>query len=135
MPISVAFFMSKTIEDFISSLPYEEKNMTVQLREIILETNSAFKEKFAYGVPYYYLTKRVCFIWPTSIPRSGLSGGVVFGLCNGVILKKKFDIISCGKNKVAGWIQYHHIKEIKSKIIKEILTEAIIFQEMQNLNF
>lgn len=135
MPLSVAFFMSITIEEFISSLPHEEKKMTIQLREIILETNTAFKEKFAYGVPFYYIKKRVCFIWPTSIPRSGLSGGVVFGLCNGVILKKKFDIISCGNNKVVGWIQYQSLMQIKPKTIKEILTEAIIFQEMQNLIF
>lgn len=131
----MAFFMNFTIKKFIGLLPEAEKEMTVRLREIILETNPAFEEKFAYGVPYYYINKRVCFIWPTTIPRSGFRTGVILGFCNGVILKKKFDIISCGSNKVVGWIQYHNIKEIKPKIIKEILAEAIIFQEMQNLYF
>ncbi len=125
----------KTINSFISTLPEEEKKMTLRLREIILETNPSFEEKFAYGVPYYYLNKRVCFVWPTSVPRSGFKSGVIFGISNGVILKKKFDIISCGSCKVIGWIQYHKLKEIKPRIVKEILTEAIIFREMQNLNF
>ena len=125
----------ETINSFISTLPEEEKKMTLRLREIILETNPSFEEKFAYGVPYYYLNKRVCFVWPTSVPRSGFKSGVIFGISNGVILKKKFDIISCGSCKVIGWIQYQNLKEIKPRIVKEILTEAIIFQEMQNLNF
>ena len=125
----------ETINSFISTLPEEEKKMTLRLREIILETNPSFEEKFAYGVPYFYLNKRVCFVWPTSVPRSGFKSGVIFGISNGVILKKKFDIISCGSCKVVGWIQYHNLKEIKPRIVKEILTEAIIFQEMQNLNF
>lgn len=135
MPISVAFFMDKSISEFINSLTEKEKGMTITLRDIILEVNPSFEEKFAYGVPYYYIKKRVCFVWPTTIPRSGFKSGVILGFCNGVILKKKFDIISCGTCKVVGWIQYHNQKEIKPKIIKEILLEAIMFQEMQNLNF
>lgn len=126
--------MPIAIDKFISSLPDEEMKMTIRLREIILKTNPAFEEKFAYGVPYYYIKKRVCFVWPTIIPRSGFKSGVILGFCNGVVLKKKFDIIACGSNKVVGWIQYYNVKEIKPKIIKEILTEAIIFQEMQNLS-
>lgn len=135
MPVSVAFFMPITIEEFISLLPNEEQKITIRLREIILDTNPAFEEKFAYGVPYYYIKKRVCFVWPTTIPRSGFKSGVILGFCNGVILKKKFDIISSGSCKVVGWIQYQHIKEINPKLIKDILIEAVIFQEMQNLNF
>ncbi len=122
------------VKKFIDSLPQQEREITTRLRNIVLGTNPSFEEKFSYGVPYYYLKKRLCFIWPTSIPRSGLSGGVIFGLSNGVILKKKFDIISCGNNKVVGWIQYRDKNEIKAKIIKEILTEAIILQEIQNLS-
>jgi hypothetical protein len=127
--------MDKSISKFISALPHEEKEMAVKLRDIVLSVNPSFKEKFAYGVPYYYIKKRVCFIWPTSIPRSGLSGGVMFGISQGVILKKKFDIIRCGTCKVVGWIQYFNSKDIKPEIIKDILVEAVIFQEMQNLNF
>lgn len=115
------------------SLPEEERAMTTVLRNIVLEVNPSFEEKFAYGVPYYYINKRVCFVWPTSVPRSGFKSGVILGFSNGVILKKKFDIISCGTCKVVGWIQYHNLKEIKSNIIQDILTEAIILQEMQNI--
>lgn len=127
--------MPKSIEEFISSLPENQKDITIRLKEIILETNPSFEEKFAYGVPYYYLNKRVCFVWPTFILRSGFKSGVIFGISNGVMLKKKFDIISCGSCKVIGWIQYNTLKEVKPKIIKDILAEAIIFQEMHNLNF
>jgi hypothetical protein len=126
--------MAKPIEKFISSLPEKEKEITACLRNIILEFNPAFEEKFAYNVPYYYIKKRVCFVWPTSLPRSGFKSGVILGFCNGVILKKKFNIISCGNCKVVGWIQYHSLKEINRELIKEILTEAIILQEMQNLS-
>jgi len=124
--------MDTSIKKFITTLPQDQKEMFIMLREIVLGTYPAFEEKFGFGVPYYYIKKKVCFIWPTAIPRSGLNGGVLLGFCNGVILKKKFDIISCGSNKVVGWIQYHHMKEIKVRIIKEILVEAIMFQEIQN---
>jgi len=123
---------NSAIQNFILSLPNDQKEIFIKLREIVLEVYPSFEEKFAYGVPYYYLKKRVCFIWPTAIPRSGLSGGVILGFSNGVILKKKFDIISCGSNKVVGWIQYHNLKNIKAKVIKEILIEAVMFQEIQN---
>ncbi|MBX7046247.1 MAG: DUF1801 domain-containing protein [Ignavibacteria bacterium] len=121
------------IKEFINSLPEAEKQITTALRKIVLDVNPSFEEKFAYGVPYFYTGKRVCFIWPSSVPRSGFKTGVMFGLCNGVILKKKFDIISCGSCKVIGWLRFHKLSEIKPKIIKDILLEAIIFQEMQNL--
>jgi hypothetical protein len=125
--------MTQTIDSFIDALPKEEKEVTIALRKIVLDVNPNFEEKFAYGVPYYYIKKRVCFIWPTSIPRSGFKTGVMFGISNGVILKKKFDVISCGTCKVVGWLRFHKLSEIKPKIIKEILLEAIVFQEMQNL--
>jgi len=125
--------MTQTIDSFIDALPKQEKEITIELRKIVLDVNPNFEEKFAYGVPYYYIKKRVCFIWPTSIPRSGFKTGVMFGISNGVILKKKFDVISCGTCKVVGWLRFHKLSEIKPKIIKEILLEAIVFQEMQNL--
>lgn len=125
--------MAISIENFINILPQAEKEITFSLRKIVLSTNPYFEEKFAYGVPYYYIQKRVCFIWPASIPRSGFKAGVMFGISNGVVLKKKFDVISCGNCKVVGWLRFHKLSEIKPKIIKEILLEAIVFQEMQNL--
>ena len=125
--------MGLEIKKFFDTLPENEKHLTNRLREIILKTYPSFTEKFSYGVPYYYLGKRVCFVWPTSVPRSGFKSGVIFGISNGVILKKKFDVISCGTCKVVGWIQYHKLSEIKPKIIQDIIHEAVLFQEMQNL--
>ena len=72
-----------TMEEFLDSLPKKEREITVRLRKIVLKTAPELKEKFSYGVPYYFGKTRVCFIWPASAPFGKKNSSVEFGFCRG----------------------------------------------------
>lgn len=70
--------------EFWDFLPENERIIVDVLRQIILENlPSICKEKLAYNVPYYYGNKRICLIWPGSIPWGGIREGVLLGFCQG----------------------------------------------------
>ncbi len=65
-------------------LPENERTIVDILRQIILNNLPAgFKEKIAYNVPFFYGRKGICIIWPASIPRGGISEGVLLGFWQG----------------------------------------------------
>jgi hypothetical protein len=59
-----------------------------KLRDLILETIPDVTEKLSYNVPYYYRNRRICFIWPPSVPWGKVPlNGVMLGICEGHLLK------------------------------------------------
>jgi hypothetical protein len=118
----------KSFEDFYYGISKEEKAMVDRLRNIIQNTSPKFVEKISYGVPYYFLHTRVCYIWPASV-KPGPKAGVVLGLCNGQLLSNDQKILELEGRKVIATITYLSLKEIKDNIVREILNEAILVDE------
>jgi hypothetical protein len=118
-----------SIEEYISKLPDNEKKLLIKLRKIVLETLPGVKEKFSYGVPYYFGNTRICFIWPASSPCSRLEKGVVLGFCKGYLLSNEQGILEQGGRTQVYTITYTSEKQIRQKVLKEILAEAMMLDE------
>lgn len=118
----------KTYEDFYFDLTEKEKTIVNRLRQIVLDTAPHFREKISYGVPYYFLNTRVCFIWPASV-KPGPKEGVVLGFCKGYLLSNEQGLLEIEGRKEVYMITFHDVKEIKEKVLKEILYEAILVDE------
>ena len=114
----------KTFDDFYSEITDDEKVIVDRLRELVLAANPNCKEKISYGVPYYFLHTRVCFIWPASI-HPGPKSGVVLGFCQGHLMSDERGILDRENRKVIGTITFHDASEIEPAILKELLDEAI----------
>ncbi|MBK6573340.1 MAG: hypothetical protein IPG21_12860 [Saprospiraceae bacterium] len=59
-------------EEIVEFLPPEERDIFVCLRELIFKCIPEIREKISYNVPFYFMKKRILFIWPSSIPWSGV---------------------------------------------------------------
>lgn len=114
-----------SVEEYISFLPADEQGITAYLRNIILETSPKFTEKLSYGVPYFYINSRVCFIWPASSPLSIHKQGVQLGFCKGNKLSNLHGIIDMADRKEVGIILFTALSEINEELVKELLFEAI----------
>lgn len=112
--------------EFWDYLPENERIIVDVLRQIIRENlPSTCKEKLAYNVPYYYGNKRICLIWPGSIPWGGIREGVLLGFCQGNKLADSENYLTHGTNKQVYYKIYHSVDEINEPAIVTLLKEAI----------
>ena len=112
--------------EFWDRLPGNERLITDVLRQIVLEQlPGSCKEKLAYNVPFYYGQKRICVIWPASIPGGGIRQGVLFGFCQGNLLKDADNYLSRGTNKKVFYKIYYQPEDIDEKAIRKLLKEAV----------
>lgn len=113
----------RSVEELLATLPAEERVIVEQLREIVLTSLPNAKEKLSYGVPYYFLQSRVCFIWPASVPRGGIDKGVLIGFCKGHLLSDA-GYLEAGKRKQVLTRTFYTTKEIDRERLSRLLYEA-----------
>jgi len=112
------------VEDLLSSLPKLEKQIVLKIRNIILDTLPNVQEKLSHNVPFYYLRKRVCFIWPASVPWGNIESGVALGFCQGDQLQDGLNQLTFEERKKVGRKIYNTLHEVDTDIIKCYLTES-----------
>ena len=113
----------RSVEELLATLPAEERVIVEQLREIVLTCLPNAKEKLSYGVPYYFLQSRVCFIWPASVPWGGIDKGVLIGFCKGHLLSDA-GYLEVGKRKQVLTRTFYTTKEIDRERLSRLLYEA-----------
>jgi hypothetical protein len=112
--------------EFWEHLPENERIIADVLRQIILENlPPACKEKLTYNVPFYYGKKRICVIWPASVPWGGIKKGVLLGFCQGNKLKDPDNYLEHGTNKKIYYKIFHSEDEIDEAAIAALLKEAV----------
>lgn len=107
-------------------LPEEERVIVDVLRQIILnELPPGCKEKISYNVPFFYGNKGICIIWPASIPRGGITKGVLLGFWYGNRLTDEDKYLSQGSNKKIFYKIFRSAEEIEERPIVKLLKEAL----------
>lgn len=119
------------VDEFLDYLPENEKKIVQRIRGIILNCMPYGKEKLAYNVPFYYQHKRVCYIWPSSIPWGGIKekNTVVLGFCQGQKLTDEAGILSKQGRKEIATISFSSAKEIDAEILRTYIYEALFIDE------
>lgn len=116
----------KSMLEFWEYIPENERIIVDVLRQIVLKhLPSNCKEKLSYNVPYYYGKRRICLIWPGSIPWGGIREGVLFGFCYGNRLNDANNYLTHGTNKQVFYKIYHAPDEINYEAIVALLNEAV----------
>lgn len=118
----------RSVEEMLETLPADERKIAAQLRDIILTCLPNAKEKLSYGVPYYFLQSRVCFIWPASVPWGGIKQGVLIGFCKGHLLTDA-GYLEAGKRKQVLTKTFYTTKEIDREELSRLLYEAAWIEE------
>jgi len=115
-----------SVTQLFDLLPENERIIADILRQIILETLPlSCKEKLAYNVPFFYGKKRICLIWPATIPRGGIKKGVLLGFCQGHKLQDPDHYLERGTNKQVFYKVYLSPDEIDEEAIKALLHDAL----------
>lgn len=116
----------KSIEELYEVLPNVEWVILDILRGIILDKLPEYcKEKISYNVPYFYGNKGISILWPASIPRGGVTEGVLLGFRQGNLLEDPRNYLTRGTNKKVYYKIYNSPDEIDIKAVQELLDEAI----------
>ena len=116
----------KDFDSFSEDLLPLEKPICARLRQMLLTHFPEMKEKFGYGVPYYWLHSRVCFLYPASFPYSGIEEGVAFGFARGHLLSNEQGLLDLGERKEVAYIRFLSEKEIQEELLLEIFHEAVL---------
>ena len=115
----------RSIDDFLDSLEGPEKLITEELRRITLSALPDIQERLSYNVPFYSRFKRICYIWPASVPWGGLKpgDGVAFGFCQGDKIRHG-GYLETGTRKHVAIKRYQSLKEIDLALLVDLLVEA-----------
>lgn len=116
----------KSFLEFWEYLPGEERIIVDVLRQIVLGNLPPHcREKLTYNVPFYYGRRRICLIWPGSVPWGGIREGVLFGFCYGNQIKDTGNYLDHGTNKQVFYKIFRSPDEIDYDAITALLKEAV----------
>lgn len=119
-----------SIGDFLDHLPEQELEIVEELRRIVYECIPDVKEKLSYNVPYFSRKRRICFIWPASVPWGKTPmDGVKFGFTNGNLLHDDLNYLDKGTRKQVYSKTFHSLDEIDSEILRSYIFEALSVDE------
>ena len=114
-----------TVDDFFEYITSQELLLVKALRHIIFESIPGISEKLSYNVPFYSLHKRICFIWPASIPWGKVKGnGVQLGFINGHLLGDTVGYLEENNRQYLRSRTFTQLSEEDVLIIKSLLHEA-----------
>ena len=122
----------KSLPELFDAISEEERIIVDVLRAIILEFGKgAIKEKISYNVPYFFRNHGICIVWPSSIPRGGISEGVLLGFWYGNMLKDEDGYLSHGTNKQIFYRIFTSADDIDVDAIRKLLSEALLYDEVK----
>ena len=106
------------VEEYIASKDPQLRELMDMLRHIILSTSPEFREKIAYGIPFFYIRKNICYLNPTN---EGLDVGFVRGSAIGM-QHKSFELK--GRKTVKSF-RFKKLEDIDFELFDQVLQEAI----------
>lgn len=106
------------IDDFIATLEPNLQELANILRHYILASSPDIKEKIAYGIPFFFQTKNICYINPT---KEGLDLAFV----KGHMLNSCADPFELKGRKNVKSIYLQSSTELDFEILDQVLQEAI----------
>ncbi|MFV1884874.1 MAG: DUF1801 domain-containing protein [Balneola sp.] len=115
-----------SVDDFLDYLPENELVVVEELRNLVYECIPDVKEKLSYNVPFYSRNKRICFIWPGSIPWGKVKmNGVQFGFSNGFLLSDHAQYLEKENRKQVYTKTFFSLEDINVEIMRDYLFEAL----------
>lgn len=116
----------KEIENYIQNQPELYRRVFHQLRILILNSSPKIIEKYSYQCPFYYYKKPLIYIY-TSKKKPNK---VLLGFCQGAQLSNVQHLLTATDRKQIRLIEIDVKSKPKLNLIKEIVNEAILLQDV-----
>lgn len=100
-----------TLQELLDFLPEDERDLTLELRELILSEVPDLKERISFNVPFYKLHRDLCFLWPASVLWGARKtyNGVRFGLSYGTLVPGAEPYLQRGARKQVCWRDFSSV--------------------------
>ena len=119
-------FKINSLVQLFTILPESERVIVDVLRQIVIENLPSYcKEKISFNVPFFYGNRGVCIIWPSTVPRGGITEGVLLGFWQGNKLNDVDHYLTQGTNRKVFYKIYKSPEEIDEAAIVKLLKEAV----------
>ena len=119
-------FKINSLVQLFTMLPENERIIVDVLRQIVIENLPSYcKEKMSFHVPFFYGKKGICIIWPSTVPRGGITEGVLLGFWQGNKLNDVDHYLTHGTNRKVFYKIYKSPEEIDEAAIAKLLKEAV----------
>ncbi len=126
----VKFAKHKDFDSFLDALTPPERGICLRIRGLILDNFPVLQETWAYGAPFYKGRARICFLYPASLPYSGVQVGVNFGFNRANLLSNEKGLLDFGNRKEVAYIAVLTEKDIQEDLFLEILHEAVLLDRL-----
>ena len=116
-----------TVGECLEFLPPDERELTEQLRELLIREAPELKERISFNVPYYKVRKDICFLWPASVlwGKRKTYAGVRLGFSYGNLLPSAAGYLEGGGRKQLYWRDLSAITAHDERMIRILLQEAL----------
>lgn len=125
----------QNVDEFLDFLSEEELKIVTVLRTLVLDCLPNCKEKLSFNVPFYFLHKSVCFIWPASVTwgKKETYKGVRIGFAKGYLMSDEANYLEKGNRKQIYWRDIQRLEESDIELLKSYIFEAAILDEQEYL--
>ena len=115
-----------SIVEFFDFLPNGEREITLVLRDIILESIPEVTENLSYNVPFYKRHKSICFVWPSSVLWGNKKSydGVRLGFTNGHLIDDPLSYLDRGDRKQVSYRDFLRTDDINENLLRKYLLQA-----------
>jgi hypothetical protein len=111
------------VDNYIYNLNPVIQKLVISLREIILGTSKDLREEIKWGIPFYSYKGILCYLNPSRTY-------VTLGFSHGAELPNLYRLLE-GNGKEVRYIKIKSKNEIQRKIIRTIIREAMINNELK----
>ena len=126
-PILAGGLRFATVQECLDFLPADERALTEQLRELIVQEAPELHERLSFNVPFYKGRRDVCFLWPASVlwGKRKTYNGVRVGFSYGNLLKDAAGYLHSGERKQVCWRGFTTLTATDERTLRTLLREAI----------
>ncbi|MBK6753037.1 MAG: DUF1801 domain-containing protein [Flavobacteriales bacterium] len=116
-----------TVQECLDFLPPDERALTGELRELLLQEAPELKERISFNVPFYKVRRDICFLWPASVLWGNRKtyDGVRLGFSYGNLLQSGTGHLERGDRKQVCWRELTALMPADERMIRTLLREAL----------
>ncbi len=121
---------SKDVDLYLKHTPKLLRDLMIEVRAIIWKTMPDVEESIKFTVPFYSRHGLLCYLSPLK-----KKDGIYIGFAKGYLMSDESGIFT-GKNlKYIRHIEFRKSSDIKKKMLREYLEEAMMLNELKRDTF
>ena len=121
---------SKDVDLYLKHTPKPLRDLMIEIRTIIWKTIPDVEETIKFTVPFYSRQGLLCYLSPLK-----KKDGIYIGFAKGYLMSDESGVFTGRDLKQIRHIEFRKASEIKKKLLKQYLEEAMMLNELKRDTF